>query len=124
MAADADAHCHYEGNIQLRRSGADAYLTDWKNPNWGLEYALETPEPGRWTVTAEVAAPEATPLLLVSGKKKTRAPLAATGPDLKWQTVGLGTSDLPAGKATFGLHAFKQGWRELSVRRVWLTHEI
>jgi alpha-L-fucosidase len=120
-AADADAHGHWDGNIQLRNSGSDAYLTDWKNPKWRLEYALKTPDAGKWTVTAEVAAPDATPLILAVGKTETPVEVAATGPGLTWKTVTLGVIDLPAGETSFELRGAPDRWKGLSLRHVWLS---
>jgi alpha-L-fucosidase len=120
-AQDADAHGHYDGNIQLRNSGPDAYLTDWKNPKWRLEYQLKAPVAAKWTVTAEVAAPAATALVLTVGKTETPASIAVTGPGLTWQTVTLGVIALPAGETSFELKGASSGWKGLSVRHVWLT---
>jgi len=118
--ADAYAHGHW-GSIQLRDAGPDAYLTDWTNPKWFLEYALKTPSAGKWTVTAEIAAPESTPLILAAGKTETSLSVAATGPDLTWQTITLGTIALPAGETTFELRGVPDGWKGVSVRQVWLS---
>ena len=120
-AADADAHGHYDGNIQLRDSGPNAYLTDWKNPKWRLEYQLKAPVATKWTVTAEVAVPTATALVLTVGKTETAAAVAATGLGLTWQTVTLGTIALPAGVTSFEIKGEASGWKPLSVRHVWLT---
>ncbi|MBC8010553.1 MAG: alpha-L-fucosidase [Burkholderiales bacterium] len=120
-AADADAHGHWDGNIQLRDSGPDAYLADWKNPKWKLEYALKTRAAGKWTVSAEVAAPVATPLVLAVGKTETPAAVEATGPGLAWKTVTLGVIELPAGETAFELRGAPKGWKGLSLRHVWLT---
>ncbi len=120
-AQDADAHGHWDGNIQLRDSGPNAYLTDWKNPKWRLEYTLKVPAAAKWVVTAEVAAPDATSLVLAVGKTETPAPIAATGPDLTWATVTLGTIELPAGEARFDFKGPATGWKPLSLRHVWLT---
>jgi alpha-L-fucosidase len=120
-AQDADAHGHYDGNIQLRDSGPDAYLTDWKNPKWRLDYQLKTPVAAKWIVTAEVAAPVATTLLLTVGKTETPAAIAVTGAGLTWQTVTLGEIALPAGETRFEFKGVKEGWKGLSIRHVWLT---
>jgi alpha-L-fucosidase len=120
-AQDADAHGHWDGNIQLRDSGPNAYLTDWTNSKWRLEYQLKAPAASKWTVTAEIAAPAATELVLTVGKTETPASVAVTGPGLTWQTVTLGEITLPAGLASFGLKGAAKGWKGLSVRHVWLT---
>jgi len=120
-ALDADAHGDVHGNIQLRDSGPDAYLTDWNNPKWRLEYQFKAPAAAKWTVTAEVAAPQPTGLLLTVGKTETPAAIAATGKGLTWQTVTLGEIALPAGETRFEIMGAKAGWKGLSIRHVWLT---
>ena len=119
-ALEADVHGHH-GTIELRNSGPDAYLTDWRDPRWRLEYTFKTPAATKWVVTAEVAAPAATSLVLAVGKTETPAPVAATGPGLTWATVTLGTIELPAGEARFDLRGPATGWKPLSIRHVWLT---
>ncbi|NDC75231.1 alpha-L-fucosidase [bacterium] len=120
-AADADAHGHWDGNIQLRDSGPDAYLTDWKNPKWRLEYTIKTPAAGEWTVTAEVATPFATSLVLGVGKTDIPVSIEPTGPGLTWNTIKLGVIELPAGEASFELRGAPAGWKGLSVRHLSLT---
>ena len=119
-AQDADAHGHYDGNLTLVHAGEDSYLTNWKNGRWRAEYTVNSATARRWRVTAEVAAPDASKLLLVVGKKETPAAVAATGPDLTWQTVTLGEIELPAGASNFDLRGAAEGFKPLSVRRVWI----
>lgn len=119
-AQDADAHGHYDGNLTLVRSGDDSYLTRWNNGRWRVEYTVSSPAARRWRVSAEIAAPEASKLLLVVGKKETATTVTPTGPDLTWQTAVLGEIDLPAGASTFDLRGAAEGFKPLSVRRVWV----
>ncbi|MDX6765234.1 MAG: alpha-L-fucosidase [Candidatus Methylacidiphilales bacterium] len=119
-ALDADANGHYDGNIQVRGSGADTYLTDWKNPKWSLEYQLKTAKAATWNVLAEVAAPEATALEVEAAKKISPVKIEATGPGLSWKKIALGTIDLPVGETSFVLRGAKEGWKTLSVRHLWL----
>ncbi len=119
--ADADAHGSYDGNIQLRGTGADAYLTDWKNPDWRLEYQLKTAKAGKWSVEAEVAAPAPVKLGLKVGKTVTPVTLEATGPGLTWKTVSLGSIDLPAGETGFVMNGAKENWKGVNLRKVKLV---
>lgn len=119
-AQDADAHGWYDGNIQLRDPGANAYLTDWKNSRWHVEYHFQAPEARKWLVTAEVASPTPLRLSLEANKVSKPIKVAATGPELSWKTVPLGIIDLPAGQTHFKLKAIPGGWRGISVRNVWL----
>lgn len=118
---DADAHGSWDGNIQLRDTGPGAYLTDWRNPKWRLEYQLKTPQAQKWLVTAEVATPHSLKLTLNAGKVSTPVEVPATGPDLMWKTITLGTIELPAGETRFELKGVPEGWKGLSVRHLWLN---
>lgn len=120
-AQDADAHGHWDGNIQLRDSGPEAYLTDWKNPKWRLEYQLKVPKAQKWIVTAEVAASDPVKLTLDVQKVSIPVEVVATGAGLTWKTVTLGTIELPAGETSFELKGVPEGWKGLSVRHVWLS---
>ena len=119
-ATDPFAHGNWEGHLQLKGSGPDAYLTDWKNPKWFLEYAIYAPAAGKWTVTAEIATPEKTSLLLAIGKTETRVDVAATGTGLSWQTVTIGEIDLPAGESILELRGVNESWKGLSIRNLYL----
>jgi alpha-L-fucosidase len=119
-AQDADAHGHYDGNLTLVHAGEDSYLTNWKNGRWRVEYTVNSPKARRWRVSAEVSASDASKLLLVVGKKETPAAVAATGADLTWQTVTLGEIELPAGASNFDLRGAAEGFKPISLRRVWI----
>jgi alpha-L-fucosidase len=118
---DADLHGGYTGNIQVRGSGADAYLTDWKNPEWRAEYQLKTAKAGKWRVEADVAVPEPVKLVLKVGKTSTPVALEATGTGLTWKTVNLGAIELPSGETGFTLTGAPDDWKGVSLRRVKLV---
>lgn len=119
-ASDADAHGDVQGNIQLRNSGKDAFLTDWKNPKWRLEYQLKTLKAQKWSVSAEIATPETTTVNILVKKLSVPAVVEATGPGLTWKTVRLGTIELPAGETSFEITAEAKNWKGLSLRNIWL----
>ena len=119
-AQDADAHGWYDGNIQLRGSGTNTYLTDWKNSKWHVEYHFQAPQAQKWLVTAEVAATNPVKLSLEANKVSKPARIAATGPALTWKTVPLGIIELPTGQTHFKLKAIPSGWHGLSIRNLWL----
>ena len=120
-ASDADTHGDVHGNIQLRNSGAEAYLTEWKNPKWHLEYQLKTVKAQKWIVTAEVAAPKSTSLILDVKKVSVPAVVESTGLGLTWKIVNLGTIELPAGETSFQIKGDSKNWTEISLRHIWLT---
>ncbi len=120
VAQDADAHGHYDGNLTLVHAGDDSYLTNWKNGRWRAEYTVNSSTAKRWRVSAEVAAADASKLLLVVGKKETPVAVAATGGELAWTAVALGEIALPAGASTFDLRGAAEGFKPISLRRVWI----
>lgn len=117
---DADAVGAYNGNIQVRNSGPDAYLTDWTSSEWHLEYHFQSPQAQKWLVTAEVAAPHPATLRLEANHASKLAKVAATGPGRTWKTVPLGIIEIPAGQTHIKLKAIPSGWKGLSVRNLWL----
>jgi alpha-L-fucosidase len=112
----------YSGCLKLMNPGPDAYLTDWTNSNWLLNYEIKTPTAAKWTLSAEVAS-DADSQLSLSVKKATY-PIAipSTGGKTKWQTVDLCTIDLPAGTSELQFKPAKaDSASSLSIRRVWLS---
>lgn len=97
-AQDADAHGDYGGNIQLHNTDPDAYLSDWNNAKWYLEYELKTPMAKRWMVTAEISTPDKAKLNLEANKVAMPIEIEPTRPDLTWKTIPLGVIELPAGQ--------------------------
>ena len=124
-AVDADCHGGLTGNLETTGLGADAYLADWRDAKWRLEYAIKTPKAAKWTVSAEIASEKPVQLLLAAGKKPTTdgkpSDVPATGGKQTWKTVELGALELPAGETSFELKAVKEGWNSINVRHLWLT---
>ena len=118
----ADQEGALTGAITLAQPGPDAYLTDWTDSGWYLEYQVKVPAAGKWAVSAEVATE--TPVKLVLGVRDQKIPLdvPATGGKLSWKTVELGTLDLPSGESTIQLKPGKGDWKGgPSVRRFYLA---
>ncbi len=121
-ALDADASGSLGGNIKVEGRGVDAFLTQWTDPAWRLDYRVKTPAAHAWTVLAEVATADPVQLTLDVKKVVTPVAVAATGGPGAWKTVELGRIDLPAGETGFSIVPVKEGWKgSLSLRRVWLT---
>jgi alpha-L-fucosidase len=119
-AQDADVHGAADGHPELVRNGDDSYLTKWTGARWRAEYTVKSATAARWRVVAEIAAAEPTKLLLVVGKKEQPLEVPATGGPLAWETRTLGEIDLPAGAAAFDVRGAKDGFKPISLRRVWV----
>jgi alpha-L-fucosidase len=90
-AHSADLHGGYTGTIRLEGTGSAAHLTNWLDANWRIEYVVSTSAAGKWEIEAEVIAPAAVEMLIKSGKKETKVPVAATGDENNYKPVSLGS---------------------------------
>ena len=97
--------------LYARASGRPVIKSLVPLPMWGASF---------WDVEAEVIAPAAVELLVKSGKKESKVPVAATGDDKTFKTVSLGTIDLPAGQTSFEFKGVGQGWKPIQIRKVTL----
>ncbi len=118
---DGDGTGGRHGNFKIRGSGADTYLTDWKDSYWTLDYRVKVPTAGSWQVSAEFASAEPAKLILSSGKLSAKTTVPAGADAKAWHTEVLATLDLPAGEQTIQLQGEKDGWTAgPDVRRLWL----
>ena len=116
---DADCLGHYDGNIQTMGKGEEAYLGNWKNPKYSVEYQVSNSVVGSWQVRAEVSAEKESALLLGVGKEKSPAKITPTQGGWVWQD--LGKVQLPAGTSTLAFQPSTNGWSEIRLRRVELN---
>jgi hypothetical protein len=116
----ADLHGGYTGTIRLEGTGDAAHLTHWRDAKWSIEYVVSTPAAGKWEVEAEVIAPADVGLLVKCGNNESKVPVAATGDDLTYAVVSLGTIELPAGQASVEIKGVAEGWKPVKIRKVTL----
>lgn len=121
LALDADPHGAVGGNILVEGSGAGAYLTGWKIPDYRVEYQVRTGKPAKWKVVAEVAAIKPAQLALKVGAASQTIEIPATGDGLTWKTVPLGEIELPADEAVIELKPDPEHWNPIQLRTVTLT---
>lgn len=115
-AWEADCLGHYDGNLRMVGQGEEAHLTNWKNPEYSVEYQVANSVAGTWQVRAEISAERDTRVDLRVGKEKSLAQVSATAGGWVWQDLGL--VRLPSGTGTLGLQPFPDGWSEIRLRRV------
>ncbi len=121
LAMDADPFGAVGGNIHVAGSGADAFLTDWKRPDYRIEYRVKTANAGTWQVDAEVAATAPARISLEVGESKQPAAIPSTGAAAKWQTVSLGRIELPAGESVIHLKPVADEWSPIELRKLTLS---
>jgi alpha-L-fucosidase len=119
-ALDADPHGAVGGNIRVEGSGADAYLTDWKQADYRVEYHVKTGKAAKWNIQAEIATTEPARIVLTSGTNPLAIDIPATGGDLAWKTIPLGTIELPAEEAVITLKPEPGHWKPIQLRKLTL----
>jgi alpha-L-fucosidase len=121
QASEATLH----GNIIYESQAPHDNIGAWENPDDWAEWTFNVAKPGKFDVSAEVAALEKASFEVSAGDKKVRGNANATGDWTKFRLVKLGTLDLPfAGKATVTIHAVKDGWQPLNIKAVRLKPSV
>ena len=116
----ADAICHGK-QIQCEGGAGHENIGFWLNPDDYIEWLFTVKKPGTFRVTAELAAPASTSIVVAAGGGKLEAKSPVTGDYKKYQKVDLGTIELAKqSKASLTVKAVKQGWRPLNVRSITL----
>ncbi len=94
----------------------------WTNPSDWADWEFTLNKPGKFDLTAEVAALERASLEVSVGEQKVRAEAPATGDYGRFRRMKLGTMEIPAiGKTTLALHAVSDGWHPLNLKSIRLT---
>jgi alpha-L-fucosidase len=111
----AEATAHGEIKVEQKAEGKDN-LGYWLRAEDYVEWNFKASRPGKYEVSAEVAAPEATSLDLVLGNQKVRASIPQTGDYARFQKVTLGTIEITAlGNATLQLKT-AGNWKPINLR--------
>ncbi len=121
LALDADTYGVVGGNIHVEGTGANAYLTDWAQHQYRVEYRVKTGAAGKWKVEAEIAAPAAAQLSLNTGESSQTVKVSATGDGVTWKTMPMGVIELPGGEAVIEFKPDAEKWNPIHLRKVTLT---
>jgi len=119
--AGSEAHLH-GSEIQTESSAGHDNIGYWTNPEEWCEWQFRVATAGKFDVTADMAAEDASSLELSVGENKLRASATATGGYSKYKTVKLGTLEIAsAGVTTLALHPVKEDWHPVNVRSLRLA---
>jgi alpha-L-fucosidase len=126
----------YDGSISLPATEARLHGDDiqtenlaghdsigyWTNPSDWADWEFKVTEPGRFTVSGDVAGPDATALDLAVGGSHLRADAKATGSYSKFKTYKFGSIEIAvSGTVTLAMHPISDGWHPVNVRSLRLT---
>jgi len=118
-AMDADTH----GGIQYESGENRDNLGFWTNPQDWAEWTFQIRQPGKFKVTAEVAAMGTSNLRVAVGSTELKGVVPNTGDYGKFTTISVGTLDLKAGRQQLSVRPVEQGWSAVNLRRITLTPE-
>jgi alpha-L-fucosidase len=120
----SEATLHGE-QIQYESESPHDNIGFWQNPDDWAEWTFNISKPGKFDVSAEVAALEKASFEVGAGDQKVRGNANVTGDWTKFRLVKLGIVELPsAGKQTVTLHAIKGGWQPLNIKAVRLKPSV
>ena len=86
-----------------------------------VEWQFKVTRPGRFTVTAEIAALGSGKFTVSAGEAKLQATAPTTGDYGKFQRVELGTIEiLAAGKASLAVRPVSAGWQPMNLKSIGL----
>jgi alpha-L-fucosidase len=114
----ADARLH-GSDIQYESGAQRDNLGFWTNPDDWADWEVNVTRPGKFDVTAEIAALDKASIELTAGNNKTVGVAAATGDYGRFRVARLGTIEIPsAGKVTFAVHPVKDGWHPINLKAI------
>ena len=107
---------HYEHGDQRDNLGF------WVNPRDWADWEFSVAKPGKFEISAQIAAPERSTVSISVGTEKLRGQISVTGDYGNFVTMKLGTLQISsAGKTTLALHAISEDWRPVNVKSIRLT---
>ena len=113
-----EARCHGD-QIKYESGDARDNLGFWTESGDWADWEFTVTKPGKFEVTAEVAAPEPASFEVSIGAQKVKADAAVTGDYGRFRRTKIGTLEIAAtGKATLALHAVADGWHPINVKSI------
>jgi len=115
-----DAHLHGTA-FQYESGGPLDDIGYWTNPGDWADWDVRVIKPGRFDVSATIAAPAASPFDLSVGGQTLHCTGPVTGNYVTFQTANLGTIEIPAAeKTSLAVHPVKDGWQPMNLRSITL----
>jgi alpha-L-fucosidase len=93
----------------------------WTNPEDWADWEFKLVRPGRFVVSAVIAAPALTSFELSVAGQTFRCAAPVTGDYVTFKPVELGVLEIPAaGNATLAVHPIKDGWQPMNLKSITL----
>jgi hypothetical protein len=115
-ASDAVVHGR---QIQVETRNRREHLGYWTDAADWVEWPFVVRRPGRFVVTAEMAAVGSGAFEVIVGTTRLKATAPVTGDYARFQTVELGVVEMPAaGRSTLAIKPIAAGWQPMNLRMV------
>jgi alpha-L-fucosidase len=109
------------GELRLESKHRNQNIGYWLNAADWVEWPIDIRQPGKFTVTAEIAAEASGTFEIIVGDQKLKAKAPSTGDYGTFQEATLGEIEIPAGKTTLVIRAVKEGWRPFNLTTLSLS---
>jgi len=117
MADEAELH----GGLQYESGAGKDNIGYWTNPADTAAWTFQIDRPGKFKVSAEIAAEGSGTFEIVAGEQKLSGKAPATKDFTKFKRSNLnGTLDLAAGSVTLTVRPVADGWQPMNLRSVTL----
>ena len=91
----------------------------WTDSNDWIDWQYQVTKPGKFAVSAEIAALQTASFELTLGDQKIKATAAVTGSYTRFRRVRLGTLEMTStGPATLAVHPVKEDWQPINIRSI------
>ena len=118
MASEADLH----GGLQYESGNGKDNVGYWTNPEDTANWTFKMDRPGKFSVTAEIAAEASGNFEVIVGGQKLSGTAPATKDYTKFKRANLiGALDLAAGSVTLTVKPVAEGWQPMNLRSVRLV---
>jgi hypothetical protein len=121
-AIEADIHNVLGTDARVESKRGPAYVGNWGDARAWVGWKFRIDKPGKFDVTAEVAAEGPAQLQLAVGEQKVAAPIGATGGADRYQQIKLGQVHIAApGEHDIALRPEAKAWKAVNLRQVTLA---
>ena len=117
-ASNAETH---GAELKYESDGGKDNLGYWISPADWAEWAFDVTYPGRFTVTAEIAAQGSGSFLVHCGESFVRGTAPNTGSYTKFTTVDLGILQIGPGRNSLTVRPVTPGWQPMNLKAIHLT---
>ncbi len=106
--------------VQYESGGGRDNIGYWTNPDDWVDWQFEMKKPGTFNITAQVASMGSASFQLQINDKSFKVNFPNTGDYVKFQSIEIGTIDLPAGKFRAVVKPIKEGWSPVNLKSIQL----